>query len=156
MAQPPSSDPPDDLARLIREVLANLGVDADPTRIAAHVRRLDRGLPAEDEFAAICAWLGKCRLLHRLDQRQVPLNSTVEFQVPDLLATFDVAGPVLIEVKVKKTPKLSFTPDYFERLNNYAALVGLSLLIAWKFHTMWALFDIRHLTKARTNFNIRI
>lgn len=148
------SDPPDDLARAIREALADLGIDADPSRIADHVRRLNRGLPAEDEFAAICAWLGKCELLHRLDQRQVPLSSTGKFQVPDLLVKFETAGAVLVEVKVRKAKKLSFKPDYLERLTNYASLTGLPLLIAWKFHGMWTLFDVRRLRKARTNFNI--
>jgi len=28
------------------------------------------------------------------------------------------------------------------------------LLIAWKFHSLWALFDVRHLALARKNFNI--
>ncbi len=74
--------------------------------------------------------------------------------MPDLVATFDHAGPVLIEVKAKKDKKLSFRPDYLDRLNAYAALMNMPLLIAWKFHTMWALFDVRHLRKAKTNFNI--
>jgi hypothetical protein len=28
-----------------------------------------RGVPAEDEFGLICAWLGQRRLLHKLDQQ---------------------------------------------------------------------------------------
>ena len=44
--------------RLIQEVLAELGRDADPKAIAEQVKRLDLGLPAEDEFIAVCSWLG--------------------------------------------------------------------------------------------------
>jgi hypothetical protein len=33
----------------------------------------DIGLPVEDEFSVACAWLGKCQLLHKLDQHQVPI-----------------------------------------------------------------------------------
>ena len=53
----------DDYDRLIQEVLAELGRDADPRQIAQQVRRLDLGLPAEDEFVAVCSWLGKTRLI---------------------------------------------------------------------------------------------
>ena len=123
--------------------------------IARRVRRLDLGLPAEDEFIAICAWLGKTKLIHKLDQHQSPSASRATFQVPDVLAHFEAAGPVLIEVKAKRSPKLSFTADYLGRLSSYADLLGLPLLIAWKFHGVWTLFEARHLKKARTNFNIR-
>ncbi len=147
-------EPPDDIERLIQEVLAKLGYSGDAATIARKVKRLNLGLPAEDEFSVICAWLGKCRLVHKLDQAQAPLSSRDTFQVPDLLATFDAAGPVLIEVKSKKSQTLSFRPDYLERLQAYATLVGRPLLIAWKFHSLWTLFDARHLQLARTNFNI--
>lgn len=143
-----------DVARLIQEVLAELGSAADPIEVARRVRGLDRGLPAEDEFAVVCAWLGRCRLIHKLDQQQAPVSSRETYQVPDLLAAFSTAGPFLIEVKVKQDQTLSFRPDYLERLNAYAALLGLPLLIAWKFHSMWSLFDARHLRLAQTNFNI--
>lgn len=146
---------PDDADRLIQEILSEVGWDEDPVSIARRIRRLDQGLPAEDEFTAICGWLGKTRLIHKLDQHQSPSASRATFQVPDLLAHFEAAGPVLIEVKSKRNSKLSFTPDYLGRLSSYADLLGLPLLIAWKFHGVWALFEARHLKKARTNFNIR-
>ncbi|AZC00063.1 hypothetical protein DKE52_002750 [Acinetobacter pittii] len=96
---------PHDLPRLIQEVLAQLGYDLDSDTVAEQVRRLDIGLPVEDEFSVVCAWLGKCQLLHKLDQQQVPVTSKQRFQVPDLLAKFSTQtnkSPVLIEVKSKK------------------------------------------------------
>jgi len=141
--------------RLIQEVLSELGWEADPKTIAARVRRLDVGLPAEDEFTAICSWLGKARLVHKLDQHQAPLTSRDTYQVPDLLAQFENTGPLLIEIKSKTKQTLSFTPEYFERLTAYATLVNMPLLIAWKHHGIWILFEARHLAKARKNFNIR-
>ncbi len=147
-------EPPDDIERLIQEVLAELGYSGDAAVVARKVKRLNLGLPAEDEFSVICAWLGRCRLVHKLDQAQAPLSSRDTFQVPDLLAAFDKGGPVLIEVKSKKSPTLSLRPDYLGRLQAYAYLVGRPLLIAWKFHSIWTLFDARHLQLARTNFNI--
>ena len=142
--------------RLIQEVLAELGWDAEPSIIAAKVHRLNLGLPAEDEFTAICSWLGKSRLVHKLGQLQVPKDSRNAYQVPDLLAQFDSTGPLLIEVKSKTKQTLSFTPDYLKRLLAYAELVNMPLLIAWKFYGVWTLFEARHLAKARKNFNIRL
>lgn len=150
---------PIDGARLIQEVLAELGWFANAATVADDVRRLNIGLPLEDEFSVICAWLGKCQLLHKLDQQQVPIASRQEFQVPDLLARFSTQAskpPVLIEVKSKAAAQLSFKPDYLKRLQNYADLVGMPLLIAWKFHSLWILFDVRHMKKAVKNFNISL
>ncbi|MFK2876396.1 hypothetical protein [Rhodanobacter hydrolyticus] len=150
---------PEDGERLIHQAIAELGWGADPEAVAKLVKRLERGLPAEDEFSVICSWLGKCQLLHKLDQQQVPATSRQIFQVPDLLARFTTQvndRPVLIEVKSKNERVLSFRPDYLDRLSNYATLVGMPLLIAWKFQGVWTLFEAKHLKKARTNFNISL
>lgn len=148
---------PADGARLIQDVLAELGWSADALAVAESVRRLDIGLPVEDEFSVVCAWLGRCKLLHKLDQQQLPVASRQEFQVPDLLAKFSTQTsklPVLIEVKSNRKKLLSFKPDYMQRLQNYADLVGMPLLIAWKFHSLWMLFEARHMKVADKNFNI--
>lgn len=150
---------PDDMHRLIQDVLSNLGWSADAAVVAEGVHRLNIGLSAEDEFSVVCAWLGKCQLLHKLDQQQVPITSKQHFQVPDLLAKFstqNTSTPLLIEVKSKKSNTLSFKPDYLQRLKNYAEMLGLPLLIAWKFHSLWMLFEIRHMRKAKNNFNISL
>lgn len=146
---------PPDLPRLIYEALAGLGDVTDPDAIAKAVRRLDHGLPAEDEFSVVCVWLGRCELIHKLDQQQTPPNSRDCYQVPDLLAKFASAGPVLIEVKVCNDQTLSFKPDYYQRLTAYADIVGLPMLIAWKFHSVWMLFELRHMSLAKVNYNIR-
>lgn len=146
----------DDRERLIQEVLTELGWDAEPGKIAKRVRRLDLGLPAEDEFTAICSWLGNARLIHKLDQHQVPVKSRDCYQVPDLLAQFENTGPLLIEIKSRKKQVLSFRPDYLQRLRAYAELVNMPLLIAWKYRGVWMLFEARHLAIARKNFNIRL
>lgn len=150
---------PADLPRLIQDVLAELGYDADAAAVAERVQRLDIGLPAEDEFSVVCAWLGKCQILHKLDQHQVPIASKQEFQVPDLVAKFSPQtnkSPVLIEIKSKKDKLLSFKPEYMRRLQNYADLMGMPLLVGWKFHSLWMLFEARHMKKANRNFNISL
>jgi Holliday junction resolvase len=151
--------PPADADRLIQSVLAELGWDADPSAVAEKVKLLDISLPCEDEFSVICGWLGKCQLLHKLDQQQIPIRSRQEFQVPDLLALFTTQSkkiPLLIEVKSKKAKKLSLTPIYLRKLKNYADLLGMPLLIAWKFENLWTLFEASHLKQALKNFNITL
>lgn len=151
------SNAPEDAHRLIQDTIAELGWSADISVLVDRVRRLNVGLPCEDEFSVICSWLGKCDLLHKLDQQQVPAASRSKYQVPDLLAVFNTETgpcPVLIEIKAKNENKLSLTPEYLEKLNQYAGLFKLPLLFAWKYERVWALFEARHLKKAKKNFNI--
>jgi len=88
-------------ARVLFEAAEQMGY-SNPAEIAEFAKRLDRGLPAEDELSVVFHWLGQCRLVHKLDQFPYPPGVWQEYRVPDLLAVFDVGGhhqPVLIEVK---------------------------------------------------------
>lgn len=149
--------PPPDIAHLLHEALTQLGWAADPQRLAQQLMVLHTGLPREDEFAVVCTWLGRCTLIHKLDQSQAPPASAELYQVPDLLAVFEREGrtiPVLIEVKASISRTLSFRPDYRHRLQSYGRMLGLPVLIAWKYHGLWSLFDIEHMLLAEKNFNI--
>jgi hypothetical protein len=128
--------------------------------VATRLEQLRRGLEPEDEFSLILTWLGRCRLVHKLAQEQLPLNSTGVFRVPDLLALFEHEGrlvPVLIEVKAtnrisrsKLNPVLSLKPGLAE----YAKRLRLPLLVAWRCVGHWLLFDTRHARHAETNLKI--
>lgn len=151
-------DKPPDLERLIHESLEQLGWSADITSIADRVHRLNIGLPLEDEFSIICGWLGQCNLVHKLDQQQYPTTSKDIFQVPDLLANFNVRGAgntsVLIEVKSCERNVLSFRPDYVSKLRAYGQLLGLPVLIAWRKYGIWSLVDLDVFSKATKNYNL--
>ncbi|PKA71381.1 hypothetical protein ATI02_4359 [Pseudomonas baetica] len=98
-----------DRSRLLHESLELSGWE-NPEEVIQRVKRLDLGLPAEDEFAVVCSWLGKCSLIHKLDQQQIPKSSHDIYQVPDLLAVFDTGNhqyKVLIEVKTKVDKNLT-------------------------------------------------
>jgi hypothetical protein len=145
-------------ARVLFEAAEQMGW-SDPTEIANFVRRLERGLPAEDELSVILHCLGQCRLVHKLDQLPYPPGVWKNYRVPDLLAVFDVKGilvPVLIEVKTSSIRDLvlSWKPDYINSLQQYADLIGLPLLVAWKCGLLWTLFEARHFHKAHTNLKI--
>ncbi len=125
----------------LRLLLSVLGTEdnVDLDEVAARLEQLRRGLEPEDEFSLILAWLGRCRLVHKLGQEQLPIASAETYRVPDLLAVFEVGKkliPVLIEVK--KREKLTIHPGYVR----YAELVGLPLLVAWQHLTFWTLFDV--------------
>jgi len=148
---------PPDLPHLLHEALTQVGWSSDAERLAEQLKTLHLGLPREDEFAVVCTWLGRCALIHKLDQVQAPPSSAERFQVPDLLAVFERDGktiPVLVEVKSSNKRTLSFRADYFQRLKRYGEALNLPVLIAWKHHGIWALFDIDHMSVAEKNFNI--
>lgn len=150
----------DDLARLIHEALEQLGWKADASLVADRVKRLDIGLPLEDEFSIICGWLGRCNLIHKLDQQQFPVSSTNDFQVPDLIANFQIDENTnrtfLIEVKSNTKQTLSFRPDYVNKLKKYGEILNLPVLVAWKFYQLWVLVPIDEFRKADKNFNLSI
>ncbi len=145
-----------DKARLLYEAAEQLGW-SDPKEIAERAKGLDRGLPAEDEFSVILFWLGRCRLVHKLDQFPYPPASQKEYRVPDLLVVFDGPQgriPVLIEVKSQEDDDLSWRPDYLGGLKKYASLIHLPLLVAWKHRTLWTLFETKHFNPATKNVRV--
>ncbi len=146
-----------DSAYLVREAIARLGNNENPDKIAAEVRRLEIGLPLEDEFQVICQWFSQCNFIHKLDQNDPINQKTEEFQVPDLLASFTVKGkivPVLIEVKTKQKQRLKFKESYFQRLVKYSENLGIPLLIAFKWQNLWCLFDASEMQLRETSRSI--
>lgn len=147
-------------AMMITQACSLLGWGEDPKEIVNKVNQLLRGLPKEDEFIALSTWMGKCSLIHRLDQEQFPDLSRNNYQVPDLFAIYDFKGrhvPILIEVKKTSDIRLRpFSNAYYSRLSNYASLMHLPLLIAWHIErlNMWCLFDLERMTRRRSAFHI--
>ncbi len=149
----------DSSARLIYEAIQQMGLSADPGSLIERVKRLDIGLPAEDEFIFILSWLGKCSLVHKLNQGQFPPKSKENYQVPDLIASFDTAAGsklILIEVKTSNKKKLAWKASYLQKLKNYSTLTGIPLLVAWKFYRLWVLVDIGCFTKAKANYHLTL
>lgn len=147
-------------AMLLHKAISMLGWAGEPEDSADKVKQLEHGLPAEDQFAALCVWMGKCSLIHKLEQEQFPNLSREEYQVPDFLAVFDLATkkmPALIEVKKTSGIRLEpFGGKYYSKLTNYAKLMNLPLLVAWYIENfnLWCLFDIERMQKKRSAFHI--
>lgn len=124
---------------------------------------LERGLPAEDEFIALLSWLGRCQLVHKLEQDQYPLVSRESYQVPDLFAAFDFGDrkiPALIEVKTTQKDSFKWSQKYFGKLKRYADLVNLPLLIAWKCRlaswVFWTLFSSDAFLRPHTSYKMTL
>ena len=145
-----------DRSRVLHEALEQSGWE-NPEEVIQRVKRLDLGLPAEDEFAVICSWLGKCSLVHKLDQQQIPKSSREIYQVPDLLAVFNTDNnqyKVLIEVKAKQDKNLTLRARDREKLIKYGELLGIPILFAWKHHSIWTLFDISLFERFNKNYRV--
>jgi hypothetical protein len=55
-------------------------ISFNPEVVRSKLQHLLRGLPVEDEFALLCLWSGRCKLIHKLDPAgllnvQLTLNS---------------------------------------------------------------------------------
>jgi len=141
-----------DVARTLLEAHRRAGLGSSPEAIVSQIEQLQRGIPSEDEFAALCVWSGRCSLIHRLGQEQFPASSKGAVQVPDFLVVFEFEGkplPALVEVKTTgKRDTLKFTSAYREKLVAYGSAVGLPLLIAWRAqYGIWSLFDVGELVE---------
>lgn len=144
----------------IYEACEQTGWKGDPETLATALKKLNYGIPIEDEFCLLVSWLGRCTLIHGLAQQQYPPESTKHFQVPDFFAVFEsVAGPIPVLIEVKsKVGKLSWKPDYYEALKRYGETIGLPLLVAWKERRsrFWLLVDISRFAKAERNYNLAL
>ncbi len=153
--------PVDPSPHLLYQALLDLGGGAEPEALAQKVRQLSLGLPAEDEFSVLLSWLGRCSLVHKLDQLQAPSESRNRYRVPDLLTIVQCGKrelPALIEVKATRSPTLSWRPDYIAGLRRYGEQLGLPVLVAWKFKPVqiWTLFELRHFARAVKNYSIKL
>lgn len=139
-------------AHQVYEALVKTGfVVGGKEPFVAMLQRLDRGLPAEDEFACLLKWLGRCACVHGLDQRQSE-SSKAKYKIPDLLALLHldgVARPFLIEVKTTsgERKRLKWSQAYRAKLVAYADQVGIPLLIAWRHEPLdlWLLFGVNEM-----------
>lgn len=122
---------------------------ADPESFVKRVQSIEYGLSAETEFAAIVSWLGRCPLVHRLDQDYFSSSPGSDWSIPDLFCLFEHAGArcaVLIEVKTRKNERLAIPTAELKSMRRYAELHSLPLLYAWKPRRLgfWVLVDPVH------------
>lgn len=151
----------DDKARLLQKLTTDLGWNIDYSTLLTRINQLDKGLIQEDEFIYFLNWSKKFKLIHKLDQNQIPTSSKDDFRPPDLLVIQNDNGidkPYLIEIKTTEKKHLSWSEKYYKSLVNYSVALNIPLLIAWKWNAfdLWTLFEISEFEKPSSNYKIDI
>lgn len=140
-------------AELAYRILQTKGlVSSNPEVVRSKLQQLLRGLPVEDEFALLSLWSGRCSLIHKLDQTVFPASH--DYTIPDYLCIFNVGNKlvvVLVEVKASKKQTIKFGKRYYSGLRNYGELLGIPVLVAYKFvgfdRPLWALFELEKMSQ---------
>lgn len=151
----------DDKARILQKLTTDLGWNIDYSTLLTRINQLDKGLIQEDEFIYFLNWSKKFKLIHKLDQNQIPISSKDDFRSPDLLVIQNENGidkPYLIEIKTTEKKQLSWSEKYYNSLVNYSIALNIPLLVAWKWKTfdLWTLFEISDFEKPSKNYKIDI
>lgn len=126
----------------------------DPNVLIERIKGIHKGLSAEHEFAAIASWLGSTRLIVSADD---VLHSDGQYRVPDFLVVVqkgDRDVKFLVEVKSDADDKLKWSEKYLSAMKRFADLLGMPLLVAWKWHGMWALVDVERFEKKNTAYHL--
>jgi len=152
----------DTMARLVREAMEQFDWKVGTVeQLVDRIRRLEFGLPAEDHFIALLSWLGRCQLVHKIDQEVYPLTERGSVRIPDLLAVFRTPSgerSVAIEVKTTVDKKISWRSDYVNQLRKYSSLIGMPVLVScyWRWHgiNLWTLNDLDTFVLAKTNYHL--
>jgi len=141
---------PEDPTRYVYSVLrdfyrvADEDVDnIDPKAFVNRLRGVHKGLSAEHEFAAIASWLGNPRLIVSADD---VLLTDDHYRVPDFMVVVRKGSrdvPFVVEVKSTTGNKLVWSEKYLASMRQFADMLRLPLLIAWKYQGIWMLVDAR-------------
>lgn len=128
--------------------------------ILKQVRSQEKGIPSEYQFGAICWWLGKCKHFQFIDtQPEFPYLSKIEnVKYPDAFAIFNYNNsdfPCFIQIKSNNNRKLKLSSKYVTGLKKYPLLKDYPLLIAWKYHQQWFLFDIDTFISESGGINVK-
>ena len=136
------------------------GQKLDLAALDKKAEELDLGLGPEDEFLALSVWMGNCIAIHKLEQEVYPHSARQDYEIPDYLAIYKYKErPVTVLVEVKSTfneKELNFSGSYYKKLRNYAQLIKLPLLIAWKYkdYGFWCLFELERMESVVSAFHI--
>jgi Holliday junction resolvase len=130
----------------------------DTESIAKRIQRIRQGWLPESEFFAFASWLGCCAAIHRIDQTPMLVPERDEnLRAPDFLIFVRYKGqviPLLVEVKTSEEPKLEWSEKYLFSLKRFAEILGLPLLLAWKWNNIWILLDHSHFQKKVTAYHL--
>lgn len=130
----------------------------------ANISRFFRGYKIEDNFQYLMTALPWVRLVHKLDQTQLPPTSKEEFQVPDYQIYYEdfrtTCHPSLVEVKSVTGQKrvLKLQKQQVSLCSAYADIANHSLLYAifWENWNIWTINSPDQFEEKSSNLKIDI
>jgi hypothetical protein len=142
----------------VKRYLPEVPEDLDIANFFKRIEDIKKGHIPETEFLAMLAWLGNCAAIHRIDDTPMPIESeSREFRAPDFLVFAKYNNrviPVLIEAKSNFDEKHVWTETYLNSLQNFARLLNLPLLLAWKWYGLWMVVDVGHFQRKVTSYHL--
>ena len=142
--------------------LENLMNQIEKSDLKENIDRFFRGYKIEDLYSFLFGALPWVKLLHGLEQTQVPPISKENFQVPDYLCIFENSTgsvkPILIEVKSVNGDKksLELMRRQIEATKNYSSCVGLPFLVGiyWDKYGIWTHVPVEAFEEKKNKYKI--
>jgi hypothetical protein len=148
--------------KLIHDIRSNFSLDEvqlnnfigqiESSKFKNNISRFFRGYSIEDKFRYLFSALPWLKLVHSLDQNQLPLQSKDIYQVPDYIILYETSTksirPIIIEVKLVKGDKQSVKvmSKQLDACVRYARGLNVILLYAifWEKYQLWTLNTIEN------------
>lgn len=129
-----------------------------------NIQRFFDGYSIEDKFSKLYSLMPWVKLVHSLDQEQLPEESKDIYQVPDYTVFYETSSlshkPILFEVKSVKGQKesLELMEKQVDSLQKYSKDTDISLLIAiyWNKTRAWTINSIDQFGKKSKTYKINI
>lgn len=132
--------------------LNNFISQIESSKFKNDISRFFKGYTIEDKFRYLFSVLPRLKLVHSLDQNQLPLQSKEIYQVPDHIILYETATktirPIIIEVKSVKGGKqaVKVMSKQLDACVRYARILNVVLLYAifWEKYQFWTLNTIEN------------
>jgi hypothetical protein len=144
--------------------LINLVNQINDNKYRNSIERFFRGYKIEDQYLSLCGSLPWVKLIHGLEQKQLPSDSKKNYQVSDYLCIFENAKkadiPILIEVKSVADDKksLELMKKQADSLECYANKLDCQVIFAiyWVKLGLWTHVPIDVFEKKTKKYKITL
>lgn len=143
----------DSIAHAIAESLLD-GVE-DVQAVLKKIESFTKGLSKEDRFIATALWLGKTKVIHKIENKAYGSEAAI-LKVPDLFLAAEGRPDVSVEVKSTEDMKLVWSDAYISGLRNFGLTKNSPVLVAtyWEKTRLWSLNDLSCFAKKETSWHL--
>jgi len=146
-----------------KPLIDNMISQIENSNFKTNLERFYRGYKIEDYFSFLFPALPWVKLVHGLEETQLPENSKKNYQVPDYLLIYENCKiedfPILIDVKNVKSDKITLDniiKIQYKNIKKYSDVMKVPFLYAiyWeKMHT-WTINSIEHFKEKTSKYKI--